>query len=122
MLTPRQRAVVDALLPSGAHPTLPGALEAGFEAFHAEFERTASPRLRWGFKAALWIAAWLSPLLIGRLPPLSRLEQEARENALEALGRSRFYLLRQALLLLKATVCFGYGANPKVRRALGIPA
>lgn len=120
MLNARQRAVIDALLPSGAHPALPGAFEADFEAFHAEFERTASPSLRRGFKAALWAAAWLSPLLIGRLPPLDRLDAASRERALEALGRSRFYLLRQALLLLKAAVCFGYGADPKVRRALGV--
>lgn len=120
MLSPSARAVLDALLPSGG-PLGPGLLEAGFEEFYEDFERNAVPSLRRGFKAALWAALWISPLLIRRLPPLTRLEPEAREQALEAMGRSRLYLLRQMLLLLKAVSCFCYGADSRVREALGFP-
>jgi hypothetical protein len=121
-VNPRQRAVIEALAPQGAHPTLPGALESGFEDFHAKFQNTAILPMRLGFVAALWAAAWLSPTLIGKLPPISRLTPEDREQALEALGTSRFYLLRQLLLLLKAVVSFHYGAQPTVRRALEFPS
>ncbi len=120
MLTPSARAVLDSLLPSGG-PLGPSLLEAGFEEFYKDFERNAVPSLRMGFKAALWAAFWISPLLIRRLPPLTRLEPEARELALEAMGRSRLYLLRQMLLLLKAVSCFCYGADGRVREALSFP-
>lgn len=121
MLTPRERAVLETLLPAGGHPALKGLFEAGFEDFYRDFERTAIMRLRLGFKAALFAAIWISPLLIGRLPPLTRLERENREAALEALGRSRFYVLRQLFLVLKTVSCFCYGADPQVRRAIGFP-
>lgn len=122
MLNNRQRAVLDTLLPSGGHPTLGlGLFDAGFDAFYEDFEGTAQPSMVWGFKAALFAASWLSPVLILRLPPLSRLERPDRERALEALGKSRFYLLRQLLLLLKAVCAFCYGADPRVRDALGFP-
>ncbi len=122
MLNRRQRAVIETLLPAREDGLLPGAIESGFEEFHDRFQRTALPSMRFGFSAALWTAIWLSPPLVGRLPPLSRLSPQDREQALEALGKSRFYLLRQILLLLKAVVSFHYGAHPKVRQALGVPS
>lgn len=120
MLRPAERAVVDALLPSGSCPELPfGAFDAGFEEFHADFARTAPAGLRLGFRGALLAAIWLSPLLIRRLPPFTRLSAEDRERALEALGRSRVYHVRQCLILLKAVVSFCYGADARVRKAVG---
>jgi len=114
MLNARHRVVLDTLLP--------GLFEAGFDDFLARFEKTAPPSMRFGFRAALFAATWLSPLLIRRLPPLSRLPQEERERGLEALAKSRFYLLRQTMLVLKAVACFCYGADAKVRREAGFPA
>ncbi len=116
----RQRAVVDALLPPGG--PLPGALEAGFEEFEARFRRDAPPTMRLGWRAALWIAAWISPLLIRRLPPLDSLEPQAREDALVAMSKSPIYLVRQVMLLLRAVVGFGWGATPEVRRKVGYDA
>lgn len=115
------RAVLETLLPSGAHPDLPGLFETGFEEFYREFEATAALPMRLGFKAALFVGAWVSPLLIWKAPPLSRLDADERERALEALGRSRFYLLRQMMLLLKAVASFCYGADRRVRDAVGFP-
>jgi hypothetical protein len=78
--------------------------------------------MRLGWIAALKIAAWLSPVLIFRLPPIDRLEPQAREDALNALSKSRIYLLRQVMLLLRAVVGFGWGATPEVRRKVGYDA
>ena len=116
----RQRAVIDALLPPGGD--LPGALESGFEQFEERFRAEAPAPMRLGWLAALFVASWLSPLLIRRLPPLDRLEPQAREDALVALSKSRFYLLRQVMLLLRAVVGFGYGGTRAVRRAVGYDA
>lgn len=119
-LTARGRAVIDALLPPGG--ALPGALEAGFADFELGFSSDAPLPMRLGWRAALFAGAWISPLLIGRLPPLDRLAPGEREAALEAMGKSRFYLIRQVFLLLKAVTSFGYGSAPVVRRAVGYDA
>ncbi len=122
MLDKRARVVLDTLLPSGAHPDLKlGALSAGFEDFLPHFERTAAFPMRLGFRAALFASVWIAPLLILRLPPFDRLKKKDREKALEALGKSRIYVLRQLLLLLKSIVCFSYAVHPEVRKALGLP-
>ena len=121
MLNARQRAVIETLLPPQGPAGLPGAFEAGFEDFHARFEETALPSMSLGFRAALFAAAWVAPLAIGAPPPLSRLSDDDRARALEALAKSRFYLLRQMVLLLKAVVSFHYGAQKSVRQAIGFP-
>jgi hypothetical protein len=113
-------AVVETLLPSGAHPLLGrGVLDAGFETFMEEFEATAPPRLRLGFRAGVAAATWVAPMLIGRIPPLMLHGRSTRERALEAMSRP--YLLRQLLIALKLVVAFCYGADPEVRVALGYP-
>jgi len=122
MLRPRHRAVFEALLPGQAHPLLRlGVLDTGFEGFYDDFARSAPRTLRWGLRASLAAAAWLAPALIGRLPPITRLEPEARERALKALGGSRSYPLRQTLLLLKMAAALCYGADRRVRDAVGYP-
>lgn len=112
MLKPRHRAVVDALLPG---------LGPDFDAFlENDFQATAPLSMRLAFRAALFAGAWIAPLLIGRLGPIDRLSPQDAALALEALGKSRSYLLRQQMLLLKSVVSFHYGALPSTRRELGI--
>lgn len=111
MLNERSRVLLETLLP-GLH-------EAGFERFYEDFQKKAPPQMIFGFRAALVIGTWVSPLLIFRLPPFNRLSQEDRLRALEALGKSDVYLLRQIMLLLKAVACFCYGADPGVRKEMG---
>jgi hypothetical protein len=122
MLNQNARAVLDTLLPSHANPVLPlGIFDAGFDAFWADVEQTALPAWRWGFRAAVFTAVWVAPLLIRRRPPLTRLDRPARERALAAMGASRFPLIRQMLVLLKTIAGFCYGAGPRVRAAIGYP-
>lgn len=122
-LRPHLRAVVETLLPSGADPRLPlGALDAGFASFHdGEFSRTASSRMRLGFRVAVATATWVAPLLIRRVPPLARLDPDDRERALEAMASSRHPLLRDLVTLMKLVVCFTYGTDQRVRDAIGAP-
>lgn len=122
MLSARDRVVLEALLPPGGPEGLPGAFEAGFEEFERGFSADALATMRLGWRAALFLAAWASPALIGRLPPLERLSVDDREAALEAMGKSRVYLIRQVFLLLKAVTSFGYGSTKAVRRAVGYDA
>ena len=122
MLSAPDRVVLNALLPPGGPEGLPGAFEAGFEEWEFAFSADAPASMRLGWRVALLVAAWISPLLIRRLPPLERLTPDEREAALEAMGRSRFYLMRQCFLLLKAVTSFGYGRTKAVRLAAGYDA
>jgi hypothetical protein len=122
MLSRRERLILDTLLPSGVHPDLPyGLFDAGFAEFWSDFEQTALPLWPRGFRAALWIAIWVAPLLIRRLPPLSLYGRPTRERALEAMERSRLAPIRQVVGLLKTVVGFSYGADSHVREAIGYP-
>jgi hypothetical protein len=122
MLSRQSRIILDTLVPAGAHPVLNiGILEAGFEEFLAELERSALPGWRWGLRAALLAANWAAPLLIGRLPPLTLHDRPTRERALAAMENSRIAGLRQMMGLLKTIVGFCYGADANVRAAIGYP-
>ena len=82
MLKRRDHLILEALLPSGAHPSLPfGVADTGFDAFWSESERTALPSWQRGFRAALWLATWFAPLLIRRPPPLTLYDRPTRERA-----------------------------------------
>jgi hypothetical protein len=108
------------MLPSGSHAALPiGALDTDFDGFCEDFARTAARSMRLAFAAALFAATWIAPLLIGRLPPLTRHARADRERALEALAMSRFSTLRQLAVVMKTVISLGYGADPEVRKALG---
>ena len=122
MLKRSTRIVLDTLLPSEENHVLKyGVLDTDFEGFLSDFERTALPVWRWGFYLALWVANWIAPLLIHRLPPLIQHDRPTRERALTVMETSRVYFLRQMIGLLKMIVCFGYGADRNVRDAVGYP-
>jgi hypothetical protein len=111
--------VIDTLLPSGADPRLPlGALQSGFDQFLAEFDAQAAPQLRSAFRWSLMASAWIAPLLVRRLPPVSRLSAADRTAALRAMERSKVVVLRQLIRVLKTVVALHYGAVPEVRQAI----
>ena len=117
------KAVLEALLPAGANPLLPlGVLESGFESFLVDFESDGAPQLRWAFRLSLVAAGWFAPLLIRRLPPLTRLSPQDRERALESMDRSNITVLRQLMRVLKTVVALHYGAVLSVRQAIGYHA
>ena len=119
----RALIVADSLLPAGTHAALAkGALDAGFEEFIRDFDATAAPRLRMGFKAGMFAAIWVAPILIRRIPPVTLYDRATRERALEALAGSRLYSLRQAFGVLKLTLALCYGADDDVRAAIGYGA
>jgi hypothetical protein len=113
-------AVLGALLPSGASALLPqGLLDTDFESFLNTFEAEAPADFRRAFHVALTTAGWLAPLLIGRLPPMTRLNPDERERALAAMEQSRLPELRQLVIVLKTVASLHYGALPEVRQAIG---
>jgi len=121
-LSRNDAAVLDALLPAGAHPVLGiGIDRPGFEAFLTELHRHAPPKLWRAFRLALFTAGWAAPLLVRRRPPIGRLSGADRERALAAMADSRVPELRQLVSVLKTVVSLHYGALPAVREAIGYP-
>ena len=114
--------VLDTLLPPGAHPALTlGISETGFGPFLEDFQRTAPPHLLRAFRLGLWAGAWIAPLLLRRLPPITRLNEADRVRALAAMEASSVPELRQLLGVVKTVVSLHYGGLPEVRQAIGYP-
>ena len=114
------RAVLDAILPSGAHPRLDlGARDLPLDRFVDDLLQRAPMLAVLGVRASLWVIT-LAPLFRGRLrlfPSLAAAEQIA---LLEALAQSRIHLLREVPVLLKTLACLGYCGLPEVQRRVGI--
>ncbi len=121
-LSTNDLAVLDALLPANAHPVLrTGIVGTGFEEFLDEFHGMAPPHLWRAFRIGLFAAAWVAPVMIGRVPPIARLDGSDRERALAAMASSRVPELRQLISVLKTVVALHYGALASVRAAIGYP-
>ncbi len=84
-----------------------------------DFEASAPADFRRIFRLALVTAGWVAPLLIGRLPPMSRLNSHDRERALAAMDKSHLPELRQLVIVLKTVASLHYGGLPEVRQAIG---
>jgi hypothetical protein len=114
------RAVLETLLPGGVSSDLPlGVLESGFEKFLDDFREMGAADLQRAFRIALFSAGWIAPLLVLRLPPLSRLSAADGEAALAAMDGSNVAVLRQLVRVLKTVVGLHYGALGSVRRTIG---
>lgn len=119
-LTAVDRTVLETLLPGGVSSALPlGVLETDLDRFLEDFKELGATDLQRAFRIALISAGWIAPLLIHRLPPLSRLSPSERELALTAMDGSGVAILRQLVRVLKTVVGLHYGAVPSVRRTIG---
>jgi hypothetical protein len=101
---------------------LPGVGDTGVDQFLARFRRETT--------LAMWLGICLGALLFVLSPigtvgwpvpafwlPRAKLDRHARK-----LAASRFYLVRQLIVLVKMMAGFCWGADPKVRRAFNLPA
>jgi hypothetical protein len=113
-------AVLDAILPSGAHPRLVlGARDVPMQRFVDDLLLRAPALAAIGLRASLWVVT-LAPLARGRPRLFGSLAAEERVALLEALGRSQIHLLREVPVLLKTLACLGYCGVPEVQRQVGI--
>lgn len=121
-LSPNGRAVLETLLPADANPLLPtGVISTGIEDFLDEFARASPEHLRRALRVGLFAGAWIAPLLVRRVPPITRLKEADRERALAAMAESRVPELRQLISVLKTVISLHYGGLQSVREAIGYP-
>src|SRR5690606_9983814 len=88
--------------------------------FLVDLGQRAPARVLLGLRLVLWLV-WLGPWpVIGRPRTFGGLTEAQRLEVLERLARSRFYVLREAPILLKTVACLGYCGHPDVHAAIGI--
>jgi hypothetical protein len=82
-----------------------------------DFVEHGGPRTELILRGGLALSTWTAPLLVGRAPPLSRLDVETRCRALDRLEHSPIGL---PLLAVKAMLCILWYEHPDSMREIGI--
>jgi len=85
---------------------------------YSDFMSRAPAKGRLLFTLATMVVSVLSPLLINKLPPFSRLSFDDRILALRALEASRF---GKILIPLRAILCLIYYEHPEAAVIIGLP-
>lgn len=114
-----KRALVDFFPP---HDGIPGIADADLDDFLVRYRREVALPMRLGIQFAV-VLYTLSPLFTVRRPVLaSMLSPALRDVHAHRIATSRLYLVRQAMFLLKTVGGLCWGAHPRIREALGLPA
>jgi len=113
------RAALDDLIPSGG--PMPGIIDAGWDDFVDQYKREASTQLWLGVVAGA-VVYTVTPILTVRRPVLSyQLPPDLRDTHADRVTNHRFYLVRQAVFLLKLSAGFAWGADAGVRSKINLP-
>ena len=113
--------MMDTVIPPGVEEKFPqSASQTGAVNILEEMVRYTPFITAFGLRAAIWLIEIFGPAIAsGRLRRFSKLDPSSREKVLNNMYQSKIYLIRQLVLLIKMTACFGWGAHPEVRKALG---
>ena len=107
------RSAIVALFP---RTDLPGAADCGLDAFLVKYRRE-STLLLWLGAIAGALVFHLTPVLTVYVPlPAFLLPRALLEKHAQRITTTRFYLLRQAVFLVKLVGGLCWGAHPEVRR------
>lgn len=99
---------------------LPGIEDTGIDAFLARFRRESTFLIYVGVLLGTFIFHWSTLLTVFIPVPAFLLPAGLREKHAARILTSRFYLLRQAVFLVKLAAGMCWGANPVVREKLGM--
>jgi hypothetical protein len=106
-------ALFDEIVPHGDGRFPLSATEAGVLDYFEDHLDYMPTRTRWALRAAVGLLGTYARAG-GRLHP------GGMQGALESLGSSRLYSLRETITLLKSVVAMAYFTHPRVRAALGL--
>ena len=117
----RLKAMLDATIPKGGGEGLElSAVETGGVEIFEEMIFYLPKSTATGLRAALFFIEFIAPAFVSFRPRrFTRLTPEKQEDVLYKMSKSRVYLVRNMLLLIKSVACMGWGANQKVRFGLG---
>ena len=113
--------LLGAMIPGAPERSLPALGDFDTRAFWRQFGRVAPPLVRLGIRVAVWVITLAPLFVIGKLSLFRKLKAPDRERVLRRLGDSRFYLLRQLVLAVKALACFAYFHQAPVRARFAAP-
>ena len=113
------RSAMRQLYPRTEH--FPGIEDCGDVEFVARFHRESAPLLWLGVSAGAWLYA-LTPLFTVLVPlPSFWLPRGLADKHANKIASLPIYLLRQPIFLVKMIAGLCWGADPKVREAIGLP-
>jgi hypothetical protein len=115
-------AALEAIIPPGGDVTPLSANDTKSIAVLEDMVMWLSGMNAVGLRAAVWFFEFGGATFggVGLCKRFSRLPLPDREAAMVKLNHSRFFFFRQMALLMKTMACFGFGADSRVRTALGM--
>ena len=115
-------AALEAIIPPGGDVTPLGANGTNSVVVLEDMVFYLSAMNAIGLRAAVWFFEFCAATFggAGLCKRFSRLPLADRECAMVKLNHSNFFLFRQMVLLMKTMACFGFGADGRVRAALGM--
>lgn len=115
-------AALEAVIPPGGDVTPLSANDTNAVVVLEDMVRWMSPINALGLRAAVFFFEFCGATCGGRglFKRFSRLPLADREAAMIRLSHSGFFFFRQMALLMKTVACFGFGADGRVRAALGM--
>jgi len=115
-------AALEAIIPPGGDVTPLSANDTKSIAVLEDMVMWLSGMNAVGLRAAVWFFEFGGATFggVGLCKRFSRLPLGDREAAMVKLNHSNFFFFRQMALLMKTVACFGFGADDRVRAALGM--
>lgn len=99
---------------------LPGMIDTDVRGFLRRYRRESTALMWLGLLLGTWVFVW-TPILTVFLPlPSFLLPRGLLDRHADRITSTRFYLLRQAIFLVKLAAGLCYGADPAVRAKLAL--
>ena len=115
-------AALEAVIPPGGDVSPLSANDTNSVVVLEDMVMWLTPMNALGLRFAIWFFEFCGATCggVGWFKRYSRLPLAARERAMIKLHHSNFFFFRQMALLMKTMACFGFGADGRVRAALGM--
>lgn len=112
--------IMEATIPPGGVLAEASALDAGGAEIFEDMVRHLPFTTAAGLRAAVIFIEFLGPALGLRRPGrFSSLDRARGEQCLGVISKNRVYLVRNMAFLVKTAACMAWGADERVREALG---
>jgi hypothetical protein len=111
--------IFDTMYPRSSDPTLPlGVRDCDIKGYLDDIEKRWPSFSLFGYRATVVVIGLASIVLLRTWRTFHRLTTDERLKVLTAIYASRFYVVRQLVILLKASAGIVYGSEPRVRQQL----
>lgn len=114
--------IFGAIFPSRLHPRFSlGATDVDLSGYVGELCRYTPALSLVGLRAATWLIWWAPLLLFVHARPFGRLSADEQTAMLTRMSHSRFFVIREVVMLAKVIASLGFCALPRVAEQSGMP-